>query len=755
MACASVGTSAAQASTPAYTIEAFAGTGTAGPPTPGPATSSDLSGSYQVAVDTAGNVYVIDQGNYEVDKITPSGTLSIIAGTGTQGPPAAGPATSSPLGDPDGLAVDAAGNVYIADQTSAEVLKVTPAGALSIIAGTGTQGMPTPGPATSSDLETPSGLAVDPASDVYVADDGAAEIEKITPSGMLSIVAGTGTSGTPAAGPATSSPLGDPDGVAVDSAGNLFISDALDYVEEVTPAGNLSIFAGNGSSGNPVAGPATSSPLGEPYEISVDPAGDVDVADYNDIEQISPSGTLAIIAGDNTGGPPTYGQPSTSSALYYPPGVAVSPSGIVYIADYFNNTVDQLVPGTPASAVMPTISGSAVIGQTLTASVGSWSNEPTSYAYQWQDCDSSGANCVDIAGATASTYTVSALDLGHTIRVAVTASNGGGSASATSATTAAVVAAPITTLPTTTTTTSAPPVTTTGSGNGVSLSAQTARTGVTVSPTGGVPLSLVCPQTATGCDADGLLTLAFSHSVSHALLTDAATPAASSVIARFAGVQINAGHSRLVSVTLTPAATRYLQTRGIRRIRVTLTIHNHLTGGPIVTTTQQVWLNIAGLRASCPAATGTLTGSRIAQMRLDITRGQAHHLGRYRKAGFGFERYCLTGGAIRVRYPAAKLLHTLTAAQRHQVTGRIYLALTANKHYTAGRVRTGMTVTAAGARLRLGVGVTVGKNTWYLIVTKKAAWVLKAQHGIIREIGITRRSLTQTRQARQTLLHNI
>jgi hypothetical protein len=424
MACASVGTSAAQASTPAYTIEAFAGTGTAGPPTPGPATSSDLSGSYQVAVDTAGNVYVIDQGNYEVDKITPSGTLSIIAGTGTQGPPAAGPATSSPLGDPDGLAVDAAGNVYIADQTSAEVLKVTPAGALSIIAGTGTQGMPTPGPATSSDLETPSGLAVDPASDVYVADDGAAEIEKITPSGMLSIVAGTGTSGTPAAGPATSSPLGDPDGVAVDSAGNLFISDALDYVEEVTPAGNLSIFAGNGSSGNPVAGPATSSPLGEPYEISVDPAGDVDVADYNDIEQISPSGTLAIIAGDNTGGPPTYGQPSTSSALYYPPGVAVSPSGIVYIADYFNNTVDQLVPGTPASAVMPTISGSAVIGQTLTASVGSWSNEPTSYAYQWQDCDSSGANCVDIAGATASTYTVSALDLGHTIRVAVTASNG-------------------------------------------------------------------------------------------------------------------------------------------------------------------------------------------------------------------------------------------------------------------------------------------------------------------------------------------
>jgi hypothetical protein len=188
---------------------------------------------------------------------------------------------------------------------------------------------------------------------------------------------------------------------------------------------------------------------------------------------------------------------------------------------------------------------------------------------------------------------------------------------------------------------------------------------------------------------------------------------------------------------------------------VALTIHNHLAGGPDVTTRQRVWLHIGALRASCPAAIGALTGSSVAQMRLGLTRSHAHRLGPHRTAGYAFERYCLIGGEVRVRYPAAKLLDSLPKAQRHHDAGRVYLALTANKHYAAARVHNGMSVMAAGAHLKLGTGVTVGKNTWYLVVTKKAAWVLKAQHGTIREIGITSRSLTTTRQARQLLLHNI
>jgi len=268
-------------------------------------------------------------------------------------------------------------------------------------------------------------------------------------------------------------------------------------------------------------------------------------------------------------------------------------------------------------------------------------------------------------------------------------------------------------------------------------------------------LPLTCPHTASGCDADGLLTLALSAASPHALTAHAGTPIEDSVLARFMGVKIQAGHSRLVSVKLTPSATRYLQTRGIRRVRVTLTIHNHLSGGPDVVTEQRVWLNIAALGDSCPSAVGTLTGLAIAQMRLGMTPRQAHRLGRYRKVAFGFERYCLTGGAIRVRTPRRSLLHSLSHAQRRKDAGRTYLALTGNKHYAAAGVRVGMTVKQADAHLRLGTGVTVGKNTWYVVTSKRAAWVFKVQRGRVGEIGITLRSLTSTSQARERLLHNL
>ncbi len=134
-----------------------------------------------------------------------------------------------------------------------------------------------------------------------------------------------------------------------------------------------------------------------------------------------------------------------------------------------------------------------------------------------------------------------------------------------------------------------------------------------------------------------------SRARTHAPVAGAQAPIKNSVIAQFAGVHIQTGHSRLASITLTPAATRYVQARGIHRVRATLTIHNHLSGGPVITTTQRVWL-----RAACPAAVGTLTGSGIAQVRPGLTRHQAHRVGRHRNVGYGFERYRLTGGSIRV-----------------------------------------------------------------------------------------------------------
>jgi len=365
-----------------WTLSVFAGTGTADAPTAGPATSSNLNWPNGVAVDSSGNVYIADKVNHVVEKVTPSGTLSVFAGTGTAGAPTAGPATSSKLNYPMGVAVDSSDNVYIADTQNMRVEKVTPDGTLSIIAGSGSQDAPTAGPATSSALNQPYGVAVDSSGNVYIADYGTHRVEKVTPSGTLSVFAGTGTGGAPTAGPATSSNLYYPAAVAVDSSGNVYIADFSNRrVEKVTPSGTLSVFAGTGNRGVSTAGPATSSDMYGPYGVAVDSSGNVYIGDYrnNTVLRVTPSGTLSIIAGTGTSGVPTAG-PATSSNLNRPTGVAIDSSGNVYIADLYNARVEKLTPpDTTAPATPGSFSGlpsgtsnssSVTIGFTLSESGG-------------------------------------------------------------------------------------------------------------------------------------------------------------------------------------------------------------------------------------------------------------------------------------------------------------------------------------------------------------------------------------------------
>ncbi len=443
------------------TLSIVAGTGSQGAPTPGPAVSSQLNNPFKVTVDSAGNVYIADNANHEIEKVTPSGTLSVVAGTGSQGAPNPGPATSSPLNYPQAVAVDSAGNLYVADWGSSEILKVTPSGTLSVVAGTGSQGAPTPGPATNSSLGHPYGVGVDSAGNVYVADTYNFVIEKITPSGTLSIVAGTGSPGAPNPGPATSSQLGWTFGVAIDPAGNLYIADGSSHeIEKVTPSGILSIVAGTGSQGAPTPGPATSSQLNDPSGVAVDPTtGDVYIADTGsqEIEKVTQSGLLSIVAGTGSHGAPTPG-PATSSQLDGPMGVGLNPTtGDVYIADSNNNEIEKVTPLAPSDTSAPMVTGIAQQGQTLTATDGTWANDPTGYGYQWQRCDSSSTNCTDIAGATAQSYTLTGSDVRHTLRVVVTASNRGGSQTSASVLTGVVPDAPPTSPP-------APPLTVTVTG---------------------------------------------------------------------------------------------------------------------------------------------------------------------------------------------------------------------------------------------------------------------------------------------------
>jgi len=437
----------AHAAAPAPVITAYAGTGTTGTPAAGTALGSPLGSPQGVALDAAGDLYIADATADVIEKVTPAGALSLIAGTGSAGTPTPGPATHSALHGPTGVAVDAAGNLYIGDTGNHEVEEVTPAGTLSMIAGTGTAGRPTAGVATASALGEPSGLAVDAAGDVYIPDGGTSGnpyVEKVTPQGVLSLAAGNGTVGAPRAGVATASPLRTPTGVAVDGSGDLFIADAAaNVIEKVSSGGTLSVFAGrsNGAGEQSANGVATSSHLSSPTGVAVDASGDLYVADQtnNRIEEVTPAGTLSILAGSGLSAAPTYGAAALSSGLQRPFAIAVSPTGAEFVADTQHFTVDRLAPGPPVATAAPGITGAIKQGQTLTAGPGSWTNAPSSFSYRWQDCDATGSACADIPGASAVTYTLTGADSGQTVRVVVTAVTIGGSGTAASVPTPPIV----------------------------------------------------------------------------------------------------------------------------------------------------------------------------------------------------------------------------------------------------------------------------------------------------------------------------
>jgi sugar lactone lactonase YvrE len=316
------------------------------------ATSIRLNTPQSVAGDAAGNLYISDFNNHVIEKVAPSGAVSIFAGTGQVGPPRPGPATASPVDYPIGVAVDSTGNLYIADLGNRVIEKVTPTGKLSIVAGVpGVSGTPTPGPATKSPLSAPIGAAVDGSGNIYIADQGIQGgannvVEKVTPAGSLSIFAGKlGASGSPTPGPATNSKLNYPQDVAVDGDGNVFIADSLNgTIEKVNQAGVLSIYAGvlGGGTGTPTPGPATQSKFNTPNGVAVDGSGNLYVSDTgnNMIEKVNTSGVLSIVAGTGSAGAPTVGS-ATNSMLNMPTSIGFA-AGSLYIADTYNNEVEKL-----------------------------------------------------------------------------------------------------------------------------------------------------------------------------------------------------------------------------------------------------------------------------------------------------------------------------------------------------------------------------------------------------------------------------
>jgi sugar lactone lactonase YvrE len=343
---------------PSPVITTLAGTGSAGyGGDGGPATSAMLYLPFGTAVDNNGNVFIADTYNSRIREVVKAtGAITTVAGTGTpyyNGD--GGPATSSNIGRPSGVAVDANGNLFIADTYNnriREVVKST--GAMITIAGTGSTGYSGDGgPATSAMLNSPFGVAVDGSGNVLFADQGNNRVREIIKStGTIVTVAGTGTASYNGDNrPATSAMLNQPNGVAVDASGDIFISDWHNnrIREVVKSTGNIITVAGTGTSGyNGDGGPATSAMVNYTGGVAVDGNGDLFIADSsNERVREVVNGIITTVAGTGTAGFGGDGGLATSALLNLPYAVAVDASGDLFIADSNNQRIREVL-GAPS-----------------------------------------------------------------------------------------------------------------------------------------------------------------------------------------------------------------------------------------------------------------------------------------------------------------------------------------------------------------------------------------------------------------------
>jgi sugar lactone lactonase YvrE len=335
-------------------VSTVAGNGTAGfmNGTGGAGGTAEFSLPDGVAVDSQGTIYVADRLNNRIRKIDSSGNVTTLAGSGDGGF-VDGPANVAELSTPVGVAVDAQGNVYVGDEYNSRIRKIDPSGNVTTLAGNGTASFAdgTGGPAGTAEFQLPYDVAVDSAGNVYVADSGNNRIRKIDPSGNVTTLAGNGALGFAdgTGGPDGTAEFNDPTGVAVDQQGNVYVADRGNRsIRAIDPAGNVTTLAGHGDNAfaDGTGGLFGTAAFEAPESVAVDSLGNVYVADSmnNRIRKIDLFGDVTTVAGNgNPGDVDGTNGPNGTSEFDFPTGIAVDSAGRILVADQFNDRIRLIV----------------------------------------------------------------------------------------------------------------------------------------------------------------------------------------------------------------------------------------------------------------------------------------------------------------------------------------------------------------------------------------------------------------------------
>jgi alpha-tubulin suppressor-like RCC1 family protein len=373
-----------------------------------------------LATDNIGNLYVADTDNNTIRKIVAStGAVTTLAGLAGSSGSADGTGSAARFNNPAGVAVDSAGNVYVADTLNHTLRRITSVGVVSTLAGsTGVAGS-ADGTGTAARFRGPQGLAIDSGSNLYVADTNNHTIRKVVPStGVVTTVAGfAGNSGS-TDGLGSQARFNYPSGVAVDATGNLFVADTEnDTIRQIVPSGQVSTLAGLAGASGVADGTGSAALFDSPSDLAVDGSGNLYVADTDNftIRKVAPStGVVSTIAGlgGTSGSADGLG---SAVRFFHPAGIAMDSSSNLYVADTNNDTIRVgLLPAMPAIQTQPQ-SQTVTAGSSVLFSVTA-AGRPA-VTYQWYFGGTA------IAGATSSSYSISNAQSGNAGNYTVVVSN--------------------------------------------------------------------------------------------------------------------------------------------------------------------------------------------------------------------------------------------------------------------------------------------------------------------------------------------